>query len=86
MELPGHAWLEFTVSGDSGGNTIHQTATFDPLGLLGRACWYAVHPLHKVVFDGMPREIAAAASLRPRPGSDGCQVYDDRDSANFDGN
>ena len=62
MKLPGRAWLDFTVSGDSGGSTIRQTATFDPLGLMGRAYWYAVYPLHQVVFDGMLRKIAAAAS------------------------
>ena len=62
MKLPGRAWLEFAVLGDSTGSTIRQTATFDPLGLLGRAYWYAVYPLHKIVFDGMLRKIAAAAS------------------------
>lgn len=61
MKLPGRAWLEFSVSGDSGGSTIHQTASFDPRGLLGRAYWYAVYPLHQFVFDGMLRGIAAAA-------------------------
>jgi uncharacterized protein YbjT (DUF2867 family) len=61
MKLPGRAWLEFSVSSDSGGSTIRQTATFDPLGLLGRAYWYAVYPLHQIVFGGMLRGIAAAA-------------------------
>jgi uncharacterized protein YbjT (DUF2867 family) len=61
MKLPGRAWLEFEVSGDSGGSTIRQTASFDPLGLLGRAYWYSVYPLHQFVFDGMLRNIAAAA-------------------------
>jgi hypothetical protein len=61
MKLPGRAWLEFEVSGDSGGSTIRQTASFDPLGLLGRGYWYSVYPLHQFVFDGMLRNIAAAA-------------------------
>ncbi len=61
MKLPGRAWLEFSVSGDSGGTTIRQTASFDPRGLLGRAYWYAVYPLHQFVFEGMLRRIAAAA-------------------------
>jgi uncharacterized protein YbjT (DUF2867 family) len=61
MKLPGRAWLEFAVLGDSTGSTIRQTATFDPLGLLGRAYWYAVYPLHQIVFGGMLRGIAAAA-------------------------
>ncbi len=65
MKLPGRAWLEFAVSGDSGGSTIRQTASFDPRGLLGRAYWYAVYPLHQIVFDGMLRRIAAAAVTPP---------------------
>jgi hypothetical protein len=58
MKLPGRAWLEFEVSGDGSGSSIRQTATFDPLGLLGRIYWYAVYPLHRIVFDGMIRGIA----------------------------
>jgi hypothetical protein len=65
MKLPGRAWLEFAVSGDSGGSTIHQTASFDPHGLLGRAYWHAVYPLHQIVFGGMLRRIAAAAVTAP---------------------
>jgi uncharacterized protein YbjT (DUF2867 family) len=59
MKLPGRAWLEFEVTGDSSGSTIRQTATFDALGLLGRAYWYSVYPLHQFVFEGMLRNIAA---------------------------
>jgi uncharacterized protein YbjT (DUF2867 family) len=61
MKLPGRAWLEFEVTGDSHGSTIRQTATFDALGLLGRAYWYSVYPMHQFVFQGMLRGIAAAA-------------------------
>lgn len=61
MKLPGRAWLEFEVSGDSSGSTIRQTASFDPVGLLGRSYWYSVYPLHQIVFHGMLRRIAAAA-------------------------
>ena len=59
MKLPGHAWLEFEVTGDSTGSVIRQTATFDPKGLLGRAYWYSVFPLHQFVFGGMLQGIAA---------------------------
>ena len=61
MRLPGRAWLEFEVTGDSCGSTIRQTATFDAVGLLGRAYWYFVYPLHQLVFSGMLRGIAAAS-------------------------
>jgi uncharacterized protein YbjT (DUF2867 family) len=58
MKLPGRAWLEFEVSGDPTGSVIRQTATFDPIGLLGRAYWYSVFPLHQFIFGGMLRGIA----------------------------
>jgi len=62
MKLPGRAWLEFEVTEDStGGSVIRQTATFDPKGLLGRAYWYAVFPVHEFVFGGMLHRIGAAA-------------------------
>jgi len=61
MKLPGRAWLEFEVTGDGTSATIRQTATFDPVGLPGRAYWYALFPLHHLVFGGMLRGIARAA-------------------------
>lgn len=65
MKLPGRAWLEFEVQPDGAGSTIRQTATFDPLGLFGLAYWYGIWPLHRLVFKGMLREIAAAAERQP---------------------
>jgi tryptophan-rich sensory protein len=62
MKLPGRAWLEFEVTGNAtAGSHIRQTAAYDPIGLLGRAYWYAVYPLHQLVFAGMLRQIAARA-------------------------
>ena len=61
MRLPGRAWLEFEVTGDDRSSTITQSAIFDPVGLAGRAYWYALYPLHHLVFGGMLRGIAAAA-------------------------
>jgi uncharacterized protein YbjT (DUF2867 family) len=58
MKLPGRAWLEFEVTERDGKSTIRQTAIFDPVGLLGRAYWYGVYPLHQIVFGGMLRGIA----------------------------
>jgi uncharacterized protein YbjT (DUF2867 family) len=60
MKLPGRASLEFEVTGDSAGSVIRQTASFDPLGLLGRAYWYSVLPFHHFVFSGMLLGIAAS--------------------------
>jgi uncharacterized protein YbjT (DUF2867 family) len=70
MKLPGRAWLEFEVQSTEGGTTIHQTALYDPVGLLGLAYWYLVYPLHRIVFYGMLKNIARAAAARqrgPRP-------------------
>ncbi len=63
MKLPGRAWLEFEVSGDAYSSTIRQTAVFDPVGLLGRLYWYALWPLHQLVFSGMLRRIREAAEV-----------------------
>lgn len=53
MKLPGEAWLEFKiVSGE-----LIQTATFRPLGLLGRLYWYSVLPFHGIIFNGMIKKL-----------------------------
>ncbi len=49
MKLPGEAWLEFKIID----NTLYQTATFRPKGILGRLYWYAVYPFHGFVFSGL---------------------------------
>ena len=61
MKVPGRAWLEFEVEPDGDGSLIRQTAIFDPLGLFGLAYWYALYPIHQLVFAGMLRGIARAA-------------------------
>jgi uncharacterized protein YbjT (DUF2867 family) len=53
MLLPGRGWLEFEVMPRDGDVTIHQTAIFDPRGLFGLAYWYAIWPLHEIVFRRM---------------------------------
>jgi uncharacterized protein YbjT (DUF2867 family) len=61
MKVPGRAWLEFEVEPKEKGSTIRQTAVFDPVGFLGLAYWYALYPLHAIIFRGMLREIAKRA-------------------------
>jgi len=61
MRVPGRAWLEFEVSELDGQSQIRQTAIFDPVGLPGLAYWYALYPLHQLVFARMLKEIARAA-------------------------
>jgi hypothetical protein len=65
MKLPGQAWLQFGVEANGGGSTIRQTATFLPRGLAGLVYWYALYPIHMVMFGGMLRSIAMAAENHP---------------------
>jgi len=62
MKLPGRAWLEFEVVADGTGSIIRQTAIFDPVGFWGQAYWYALYPLHQVVFAGMLQRIGEVAA------------------------
>lgn len=54
MKLPGEAWLEFKIDKN---NVLTQTATYRPLGVLGRLYWYAVLPFHGFIFNGMLHKI-----------------------------
>lgn len=54
MKLPGEAWLEFKIVDQK----LIQTATFRPLGIMGRLYWYAVFPFHGFVFRGMISRLA----------------------------
>lgn len=56
MKLPGEAWLEFKISG----NTLIQSATFRPLGLWGRIYWYSVLPFHYFIFNGLIDKLGRA--------------------------
>ena len=68
MRLPGRAWLQFEVEGDERGSRIRQTAIFDPAGLAGLLYWFALLPLHRLVFAGTLAGIARQAALPPAPG------------------
>ncbi|MDG2125303.1 MAG: DUF2867 domain-containing protein, partial [Verrucomicrobiales bacterium] len=56
MKLPGEGWLQIEVKHD----TLHQTATFRPQGLLGRLYWFSVLPAHWFLFPRMARALATA--------------------------
>ena len=61
MKTPGRIWLQFEVDGDQAGSMLRLTAIFDPHGLAGRAYWYALYPIHYLIFEGMLRRIGQAA-------------------------
>lgn len=54
MKLPGEAWLDFEITPTE----LRQTATFRPRGLLGRLYWYAILPLHFLLFPRMAARLA----------------------------
>jgi uncharacterized protein YbjT (DUF2867 family) len=56
MRVPGEAWLEFKIDEH---DVLHQTATFRPKGLFGRAYWYIMLPFHYFIFGGMIKRIAS---------------------------
>ena len=63
MKVPGRAWLQFEVTGDDARSEIRQTAIFEPRGVAGLLYWYALYPIHRLIFNGMLRGIAGHASL-----------------------
>jgi uncharacterized protein YbjT (DUF2867 family) len=61
MKVPGRAWLQYEVKPTEGGSRIVQTAFFEPKGLPGLAYWYALYPLHGLIFRGTVRVLAERA-------------------------
>jgi len=63
MKLPGIAQLNFHISEQSpeNGSELKMQARFRPKGLAGILYWYAVVPLHNIVFGGMLNGIKRAA-------------------------
>ncbi|MFP5379581.1 MAG: SDR family oxidoreductase, partial [Vicinamibacteria bacterium] len=62
MKVPGRAWLQFqAVSQPDGQTLLTQTAFFAPKGLAGWLYWYALYPIHGLVFGGMIARLAERA-------------------------
>jgi Protein of unknown function (DUF2867) len=65
MKVPGSAALEFSLRPTAGGGTeLRQVARFLPRGLWGILYWWAVTPLHGLVFSGMLRGLANSIGKR----------------------
>ena len=62
MRVPGRLWLVFEIDPSPGGAIVRQTAIFDPVGIVGAVYWYALFPIHRVIFAGMLRGIRQATS------------------------
>jgi uncharacterized protein YbjT (DUF2867 family) len=76
MKAPGRIWLQFEVDGDRAGATLCQTAIFDPHGLAGLTYWYALYPIHHLIFEGMLRRIRQAAIASGRAQSPRASTQD----------
>ncbi len=62
MKVPGRAWLEFEARPEPDGKTLLlQTAFFEPKGLFGLFYWYALYPIHSLIFSGLIRRIGEQA-------------------------
>jgi hypothetical protein len=76
MKLPGEALLEFQITPTNRGSILCQTARFKPLGLAGLLYWFAVLPLHGLVFRGMLEGIRRTAEAYPRVDADSAPVVE----------
>ena len=62
MKLPGQAWLQFEAKENEGGSAdLVQTAYFASKGLFGLLYWYAIYPLHGLIFSHMITAVAQRA-------------------------
>ena len=64
MKVPGRAWLQYEVTAIEGGSRLVQTAFFEPKGLPGLAYWYALYPVHGLIFRGTVRVLAQRVVCR----------------------
>jgi len=65
MILPGKAWLEFRLEKlPNGKSKITQEASYSPRGLGGQLYWFAISPLHFLVFPTMLRNIVRSANRK----------------------
>lgn len=67
MKVPGRAWLLFEARPQGGQKTLlQQTAFFAPKGLSGLLYWYLLYPVHRLIFSGLIRNLAAQAEQQSR--------------------
>ena len=67
MKVPGDAWLEWRISDDEAGTRLRQLAQFHPRGVSGRAYWWVLLPIHKVIWKRLAQRLAEAAEALDKP-------------------
>jgi uncharacterized protein YbjT (DUF2867 family) len=65
MKVPGEAWLEWRVTADGDSTVLHQLARFHPRGVAGRAYWWTLIPIHKVIWNQLCERLATIAEQTP---------------------
>jgi uncharacterized protein YbjT (DUF2867 family) len=66
MKVPGRAWLQFEAKPQEDGQTVLvQTAFFAPKGLWGLLYWYALYPIHSLIFSRLVQQIQQRAERTP---------------------
>ena len=70
MKVPGEAWLEWRIT-DNGprSSQLRQLARFHPRGVAGRAYWWALLPIHKLISKQLAQRLADRAET-PRSQSE----------------
>ena len=63
MKVPGDAWLDWNISAHEGGARLRQRATFHPRGFAGRAYWWLLLPVHKVIWKRLAERLVATAEI-----------------------
>jgi hypothetical protein len=62
MRAPGAGVLELELTPLAEGRTrLTATAYWHPAGLWGLMYWYSLEPVHRIIFNGLTREICRRA-------------------------
>jgi Protein of unknown function (DUF2867) len=71
MKLPGEAWLQFNFTSQGHDRTLLRCcAWFQPRGLAGEIYWWALYPVHAIIFSGMLRAIRNRAAQSSSAGAE----------------
>ncbi len=69
MKIPGEAFLQLEARSDPDGTThLRSAALFRPRGLAGRMYWWALLPIHEVIFRGLNAAIRERAARHAKTG------------------
>ena len=64
MKLPGSAVLELSVQATEPGSTVRLQAHFHPAGTWGLVYWYALWPVHMLIFRRLAEALANGVKRR----------------------